>query len=44
MELPFIECCGSTGIESYKDKWTYPYRHWSFKPSNYCRDYSQAKP
>ncbi|MDE6754146.1 MAG: hypothetical protein K2J82_06000 [Muribaculaceae bacterium] len=34
----------STGIQSYKDKWTYPYRHWSFKPSNYCRDYSQAKP
>lgn len=34
----------STGFEYYTDKWNSPYRHWSFKPSNYIRDYSESKP
>lgn len=34
----------STGFEFYKDKWDSPYRHWSFKPHGFIRDYSQSKP
>lgn len=34
----------STGFEFYKDKWNSPYRHWSFKPNGYIRDYSESKP
>ncbi|MDE6498161.1 MAG: hypothetical protein K2L21_05825 [Muribaculaceae bacterium] len=34
----------STGFESYRDKWYSPYRHWSFKPAGYVRDYSESKP
>lgn len=34
----------STGFEFYKDKWDSPYRHWSFKPNGYIRDYSESKP
>lgn len=41
---PYFNIGESTGIEFYRDKWDHAYRHWSFKPSNYTRDYSQAKP
>lgn len=33
----------STGITELSDRWNDPYRHWSFKPTNYKRDYSKAK-
>lgn len=33
----------STGITELSDRWNDPYRHWSFKPTNYERDYSKAK-
>lgn len=33
----------STGITELPDRWNDPYRHWSFKPTNYERDYSKAK-
>ena len=34
----------STGFVFYKDTWSSPYRHWSFKPNGYLRDYSESKP
>lgn len=34
----------STGMSSAEDRWTHPYRHWSFKPHNCIRDYNEAKP
>lgn len=34
----------STGFEFYSDRWSSPYRHWSFKPNGYVRDYSESKP
>lgn len=34
----------STGFEFYSDRWNSPYRHWSFKPNGYVRDYSESKP
>lgn len=34
----------STGINCLKDKWNHPYRHWSFKPYNSIRDYTESKP
>ena len=33
----------STGISQIEERWTLPYSHWSFKPSNYVRDTSKAK-
>ena len=33
----------STGIEKYSDRWEDPYRHWSFRSTNYIRDYSYTK-
>lgn len=33
----------STGITELSDRWNDPYRHWSFKPTNYDRDYTKAK-
>lgn len=33
----------STGIRQIEERWTLPYSHWSFKPSNYVRDTSKAK-
>ncbi len=33
----------STGISKIEERWTLPYSHWSFKPSNYIRDYTKAK-
>lgn len=33
----------STGITELSDRWNDPYRHWSFKPTNYERDYTKAK-
>lgn len=33
----------STGITELSDRWNDPYRHWSFKPANYERDYTKAK-
>ena len=33
----------STGIDNLKDRWRYPYSHWSFKPTNYLRDTSLSK-
>ena len=33
----------STGISCKEDRWNLPYSHWSFKPTNYVRDYSKAK-
>ena len=41
---PYFNIGESTGIVSYKDKWDHQYRHWSFKPSNYIRDYTYTKP
>lgn len=34
----------STGINSYSDKWTHPYRHWSFVPKAHTVDSSMSKP
>lgn len=34
----------STGVTNLSDRWTHPYRHWCFKPSNHTRDLSQSKP
>lgn len=33
----------STGVTVLSDRWNDPYRHWSFKPANYERDYTKAK-
>ena len=41
---PYFNIGESTGILFYRDKWHHPYRHWSFKPNNYIRDYSMSKP
>lgn len=32
-----------TGIIAYSDRWTHPYRHWSFKPNDSRVDLSRAK-
>lgn len=34
----------STGCDTYTERWSSPYRHWSFKPSGFIRDYSKSKP
>lgn len=34
----------STGLDYYHERWSSPYRHWSFKPSGFIRDYSERKP
>jgi len=34
----------STGFDFYSERWSSPYRHWSFKPSGFIRDYSESKP
>lgn len=33
----------STGITTISDRWNDPYRHWSFKPTNYERDHTKSK-
>lgn len=33
----------STGFNESKDRWSHPYRHWSFKPTNHVRDFSFSK-
>lgn len=33
----------STGIQHVEDRWNMPYSHWSFKSSNYIRDFSKSK-
>lgn len=33
----------STGMSTPKDRWDYPYSHWSFRPSGYVRDFTRAK-
>lgn len=33
----------STGICNIEERWTLPYSHWSFKPTNYVRDLTKAK-
>lgn len=33
----------STAPKSQTDRWTYPYSHWSFKPSNCIRDLEKTK-
>lgn len=41
---PHFNIGESTGIIDYRDRWRYPYSHWSFKPASSVRDYSEAKP
>lgn len=33
----------STGINSLRDRWNHPYRHWDFHPKDHVRDYSESK-